>query len=173
VRDFDRSAEVDQLALPGLDLLKFDAHYVLYHRRHKFRQDTAAQRIASPFATSIQTVSGLPMRLVHAPGFLVLPLAQEARSMKIFFGFPPIASEGADATNGAIFSVWLVDGPARTRLHERKLEPGLRPVDRGLQSATLDLPVRRHPEDAHLVLETDAMGNTSKDWTLWSEPDFK
>jgi hypothetical protein len=91
----------------------------------------------------------------------------------IRYGFPDAAAEGEHATNGAIFQIWLVDGKKRTLLHERKLEPQLRGDDRGLQTLGLELPARRHPDDAFLDFETDPLGSTSKDWTFWSEPDLR
>lgn len=173
IRDFDRRAEVEALDVPGRDLLTFDAHYVLYHRRSRLRHDTADYRIASPIPSSIRTIDGSRMRLVHAPGSLIVPRPPGARKLKVRFGFPDDASLEPDATNGAIFVIWLVDGKTRTKLSSRKLEPKLNPGDHGLKEITLDLPENRHPQDSFLVLETDAMGNASKDWTFWSEPQFE
>ena len=173
VRDFSRQAEVEQLDVPGRALLKFDSHFVLYHRRSRLRQDTDGYQIASPIGSSIRAINGTRMRLVHAPGTLIAPLAGNARRLTIRFGFPDDATAGSDATNGAIFVIWLVDGKTRLKLHERKLEPTLQPADRGLQELALDLPERKYPLKAHLVFETDAMGSTSKDWTFWSDPEIK
>jgi len=42
-----------------------------------------------------------------------------------------------------------------------------------LHEVTLDLPPSFNSDNLHLVLETDAMGNNSKDWTFWSTPRFE
>lgn len=173
VRDFSRQSEVDQLEVYGKRLLQFDSHFVLYHRRNPQRQDTDGYQIASPIGSSIGSINGIRMRLVHAPGSMIMPLAQDVRWLGIRYGFPDGAIEGEHATNGAIFQIWLVDGKKRTLLHERKLEPQLRAEDRGLKDISLALPPRQHPLDAFLDFETDAMGGTSKDWTFWSDPDLR
>jgi hypothetical protein len=173
VRDFSRQPEVEQLDVPGRNLLKFDSHFILYHLRRPQRHDAEGFRIASPIGSSIRTINNTRMRMVHAPGFLIVPLSCNARWMNVWFGFPDDAAAGQDATNGALFTIWLVDGKKRVRLHERKLEPVTKPDDRGLKDITLDLPEREHAQDAFLVFETDAMGSTSKDWTFWSTPDIK
>lgn len=173
VRDFNRLPEVEKLDVPGRNLLKFDSHFVLYRRRYPLRHDAEGFQIATPIGSSIRMIGQNRMRMVHAPGHLVMPLPDTARQMSVWFGFPDDATEGNDATNGAIFSVWLVDGKKRVKLHERQLEPAANPDDRGLKELSLTLPERRHPRDAFLVMETDPLGSTSKDWTFWSSPDIK
>lgn len=173
VKDFYRTDDVEKLDVPGKNLLMFDSHFVLYRRKTVMRHDTEGYRIASPIGSSIRTINNARMRMVHAPGYLVMPLAPTATWMNIWFGIPEDAAQPPDATNGAIFTIWLVDGRTRTKLHERKLEPVLRPEDAGLKDISLDLPARKHPLDAWIVLETDPMGNASKDWTFWSTPDIR
>jgi len=53
------------------------------------------------------------------------------------------------------------------------LEPNLYPQHRGLQKITLELPPLVDPHNSKLILETDAMGDTAKDWTFWSDPVFQ
>lgn len=173
VREFNREAEVDQLDVPGRSLLKFDSHFVLYHRRNPLRHDSGDIRIASPFGSGFLTINNILMRMVHAPGDMVVPLPASARSLKIWYGFTEPAIEEPFPTDGALFSIWLVDGKKRTKLHQQQLEPTLHPENRGLQLAELPLPDRRHPEDAFLVFSTDPLGNPAKDWTHWSMPEIK
>lgn len=171
--DFSRQAEIEKLDVPGRRLLFFDSHFVVYHLRNHTRHDAEGFQIASPIGSSIRTIDNLRMRMVHAPGSMILPLDRSARWLNVRFGFPADAIEGNDATNGAIFQIWLTDGKKRTMLHERKLEPRIRTEDRGLKEISLDLPGRQHPLDAFLDFETDPLGNTSKDWTFWSTPDLR
>ncbi len=173
VHDFSRQAEIEQIDVPGRQLLLFDSHFVVYHRRNPLRHDAEGFQIASPIGSSISTINNIRVRMVHAPGSMIMPLAQSAHWMSIHFGFPDAAFEEPHATNGAIFQIWLVDGKTRRMIYERKLEPLLQADDRGLKEIRLDLPERKHPLDAFLVFETDAMGNTSKDWTFWSSPDIR
>ena len=173
VREFSRKFEIDQLTVPGLRLLQFDSQFVVYHRRTRMRQDEGGFQIASPIGSSISAIDNIRVRLVHAPGTLIMRLKPEARWLGIRYGFPDAAAQGEHATNGAIFQIWLVDGRKRTRLHEHKLEPQLRDEDRGLKTVGLELPARQHPDDAYLDFETDPMGSTSKDWTFWSDPDVR
>jgi len=173
VRDFNRRPEVEKLEVPGRNLLTFDSHFVLYRRRYPQRHDAEGSQIASPIGSSIRTIDGTSMRMVHAPGFLVRPLPPGARQMNLRYGIPDDATERPDATDGAVFSVWLVDGKNRTKLHERQLKPAANPADRGLKEISLELPDRRHPQDAFVVLETDPLGDTAKDWTFWSSADIR
>ncbi len=173
VKDFDRRADIEALDLAGKSLLLFDSHFAVYHRRTPLRHDIPGYKIASPVGTSIRTIHGQDMRLVHAPGMMITQVPPEAKSVNITYGFPDDAIEGSIATNGAIFFVFLVDGESRTKLMEHRLEPNLHSQDLGLQHETLKLPSRKNPHNVHLVLETDGLKNSSKDWTFWSIPRFE
>lgn len=173
VRDFNRRPEVEQLDVPGRDLLIFDSHFVLYRRRQPLRHDTGDYQIASPIGSSIRTIHGQDLRMVHAPGFLITALPAEAQSVQVRYGFPDDAWETEPSTNGAIFLIWLVDGKTRTKLLEHRLEPKLFPQHRGLHEALITLPARHRPDEARLVFKTDAMGDNTKDWTFWSPPQFQ
>jgi hypothetical protein len=173
VRAFDRRDDIARLQVPGRDLLAFDAYYVVYRRLVPLRHDVDGMAVSTPIPSSIREVHGMNMRLVHAPGHLIAPLPPAARSLQIHYGFPDDAFTGLERTNGAIFYIWLVDGKTRTKLLEHRLEPVLHPQNRGRHEANLALPPRRQPNTAHLVFETDAMGDTTKDWTFWSTPRFE
>jgi hypothetical protein len=172
VRDFDRRTEVRQLDVPGRGLLEFDAAFTLYRRTHAFRQDRDGYGIASPVPSNPQTALGREMRLVHAPGFLVVPLPASARTVRTSFGLPDAACAEPGATDGATFLVWLSDGGRRTLLHNRDLNPRDQPDDRGLHHLTLDLPPRRSGQ-AWLVLSTEPKQSMAKDWTFWSDPEIE
>jgi hypothetical protein len=173
VKDFDRRPDIEKLDIAGRNLLLFDSHFVVYHRRAPLRHDIPEHEIASPVGSSIRAIYGKDMRLIHAPGITISKVPPEAKSVQVSYGFPEDAIEGKDATNGAIFSIILVDGEIRTQLREHRLEPNLYPQHRGLHEVTLELPPSLNPDKVHLVLETDAMGNNSKDWTFWSMPRFE
>ncbi|HWA26774.1 MAG TPA: hypothetical protein VG734_14040 [Lacunisphaera sp.] len=173
VREFDRRQQIAGLDVPGQTLLWFDSRFILYHLRGPLRQDADGFQIASPIGSSIRLFDQLRMRLVHAPGVMIVPLAASARTVRVKFGFPDDAIEQPFPTDGAIFEIWLTDGKARTRLFSRHLQPYLVPDDRGLKEVSLDLPPRLKPNDAFLVFDTTPAGHPSKDWTFWSDPEIK
>lgn len=172
VIEFDRLTDVRQVDVPGRSLLEFDSRFTIYRRKLQLRHDAGPYRIASPVGSSIRLINNRNMRMVHAPGYLVTPILADARELKIGYGFPDDAMSGAVPTNGAVFLVWLVDGPKRTVLLNHRLEPVLYPQHRGLHDATLALPPREHPDEAFLVLQTEDMDNNANDWTFWSEPEM-
>lgn len=173
VKEFDRRSDIEKLDIAGKNLLLFDSHFAVYHRRAPLRHDTADLEIASPIGSSIRTIHGKDLRLVHAPGYLISKVPPEAKSVQLTYGFPDDAIEGDISTNGAIFFIWLYDGETRIKLREHRLEPNLYPQHRGLQKITLELPPLVDPHNSKLILETDAMGDTAKDWTFWSDPVFQ
>ncbi|RXK55281.1 hypothetical protein ESB00_05120 [Oleiharenicola lentus] len=173
VREFNRSADVAQLDVPGRSLLEFDAHFIVYRRKQVLRQDRDGYRIAALMPSNPQNALGRPMRLVHAPGILVAPLPPGVRTLDVAYGIPDGAREQPYATNGATFEVWLTDGRERTRLLSRSLDPVAQAADRGLQQLSVTLPDRRHPTDAWLSFLTHSNGNTAKDWTFWSDPELR
>lgn len=173
VTDFRRTEDIEKLDIPGRNLLRFDSHFILYRRRYPLRHDIDNSLIASPIGSSLRMIDNTQMRMVHAPGMQVIAVPANAETVSVRFGFPDNATEGQDATDGAVFTIWLVDGRQRIRLHERTLEPTANLDDRGLKDVTANLPPRKHPRDAFLVLQTDPRNNSSKDWTFWSRPEFK
>tara|TARA_R110002096_G_scaffold427769_1_gene638767 strand:+ start:94 stop:690 length:597 start_codon:yes stop_codon:yes gene_type:complete len=173
VKEFDRRSEIEKLDISGKNLLLFDSHFAIYHRRNPMRHDISGHQIASPIGSSIRTIHGKDLRLVHAPGFMISKVPPEANSVQISFGFPDDAIEGNPSTNGAIFYIWFYDGEKRIQLREHRLEPKLYPQHRGLQEITIELPPRVDPANTKLIFETDAMGDTAKDWTFWSMPRFE
>lgn len=173
VQDFDRRPDIEALDIAGKNLLLFDCHFVVYHRRSPLRHDTSNLEIASPIGSSIRRIHGKDLRLVHAPGYMISKVPPNAKSVQISYGFPDDAIEGEISTNGAIFFIWFYDGNTRIQLREHRLEPNLYPQHRGLQEVTLELPSLADPDNAKLIMETDAMGDSAKDWTFWSEPKFK
>jgi hypothetical protein len=173
VRDFNRRPEVEQLAVPGRGLLEFDAHFVLFRRKQPLRQDSGDLRISSPIPSSMQTMFGQQMRLVHAPGLMVVPLAPSAHTLSVTFGLPDAAWSGPAPTDGAKFIIWLADGDRRQLLHYRLLDPAANPQDRGRQALTLELPPRPGHGLASLIFSTETNGSMAKDWTFWSVPEIR
>ena len=172
IKDFDRSAEIQRLDIPGRRLLEFDSHYAVYHRKYPTRHDIDGFLIASPIGSSVRRMGSAEVRMVHAPGKMLAVLPGDATSVRCRFGFPVESIMGDHPTDGADFEVWVVDGRQRTRLYHRTLLPLTHANDRGLQEVSLPLPPRRQPTGAYLVLATLPHESLSQDWTCWTNPEF-
>ncbi len=172
VREFNRLDDVRSLDIPGRQWLEFDARFRVYHRRQPIRQDTAGVEIASSFATSIRSIEGHRMRLVHAPGIMVADLPSGTLAVSGLFGFPPEAYAGAVHTDGAIFRISWTDGTRRVELQSWHLNPFDVTGDRGLQGYRLELSATRPGRRVRLSFETEHAGNSIMDWTFWSAPEF-
>jgi hypothetical protein len=173
VRDFDRLAEVQLLDIPGRKLLEFDARFRVYRLKQPTRHDLDGLEIASPFPSSLRNIGGNTMRLVHAPGSMVVDVPAGMNTVSGLYGFPPDAYEGDGGTDGSIFRIVWTDGRKRIELSRRQLNPGHSPDDRGLQSYQLDLPHPQPKARVRLIFETEPAGSTVKDWTCWSQPTFR
>ena len=173
IHDFDLTKEILELDVPGRKFLEFDSHFVVYRRRYPTRHDADGFRICSPIGSSIRNIGDDEVRMVHAPGNMIIPLPASAKQVLLKYGFPNEAIAGRDPTDGADFEIWLVDGRERTRIHAQSLMPLTRPEDRYLHVASLPLPVRQHPKDAFLDLVTKPRASLSQDWTCWTKPEFR
>lgn len=172
VRDFNRLPEIAQVDVYGRKLLEFDSHFVLYRRREPLRHDTNDFEIASLFPAGVMQTDGGAVHLVHAPGTMIAQLPATAEAVALGYGFVDGAHLGEKPTDGAVFEVWLSDGKQRTRLFQRSLDPAARTDERGLQRVTVELPPRKNPAQARLVLEIVAGRDVARDWTYWSDPHF-
>jgi hypothetical protein len=173
VKEFDRLADVQRLDVPGRKLLEFDARFRLYHLKSPTRHDTEGLEIACPFPTSIRAIDGQRVRLVHAPGSMVVDVPSGMRTAAGRFGFPPEAYADDPVTDGASFKIYWTDGVRRVELFQRHLAPATVPADRSLQSYALTLPFPTPGARARLTFETENAGNSTKDWTCWSAPEFR
>lgn len=173
VRDFDRLAEVQQLDIPGKKLLEFDGRFRVYRLKQPTRHDVDGAKIASPFPSSLRSIGGKTMRLVHAPGSMVVDVPAGMNTVSGLYGFPPDAYEGDGGTDGAVFRIFWTDGSQRIELSKRHLNPVNSPDDRGLQSYQLNLPHPHPKARVRLIFETEPAGSTVKDWTCWSQPTFR
>lgn len=173
VREFDRLADVQQLDVPGRKLLEFDARFRVYRLKSPTRHDVDGLEIADPFPSSVRKIGATVVRLVHAPGTMVLEVPEGMRTVAGQFGFPPDAHENGNPTDGATFRLFWTDGKRRVELLSRHLEPTTRPEDRGLQSYEIELPAPRAGGRVLLCFESDPSGNSVKDWTCWTPPNFQ
>ncbi|MBX3736398.1 MAG: hypothetical protein KF715_06915 [Candidatus Didemnitutus sp.] len=172
VREFSRLDDVLHTDVPGRKLLEFDARFRVYRLKSPTRHDLEGMEIASPFPSSVRQISGVTVRLVHAPGTLVLNVPADARIATGQFGFPSDAGEGDRPTDGATFRITWTDGTRRVELFSRDLQPATQPSDRGLQDFHLDLPAPRPGRVARLTFETEPGRTSTKDWTCWRLPQF-
>jgi hypothetical protein len=172
VREFNRLDDVRAVDVPGRKLLEFDARFRLYHRKQPLRHDVDGLEIATPFGTSIRQFEGQRVRLVHAPGEMVVRVPEGTRTVSGYFGLPPDTIEGDSKTDGATFRIFWTDGRRRLELLSRALDPAANPGDRGLQAYRLELPAAERGAPVRLTFETDPGSNSTKDWTCWSSPEF-
>ncbi|MDI1334703.1 MAG: hypothetical protein PSU94_00840 [Lacunisphaera sp.] len=172
VREFNRLDEVRRLDIPGRKMLEFDGRFRVYHRKSATRHDVAGLEISCPFPSSTRQIGPELVRLVHAPGEMIIEVPAAATAVAGRFGFPPEAYEGDPRTSGATFLLAWTDGTRRVELFRRELKPVENPDDRGLQSYQLDLPVPRHGARVRLTLQSDSGTNSIKDWACWSAPEF-
>jgi len=172
VQEFNRLDDVRRLDIPGRKLLEFDARFRVYHRKSPTRHDEDGLEITSPFPSSFRQVGPDLVRLVHAPGAMILEVPADTRAVSGRFGFPPDAYEGELRTDGATFRISWTDGTRRVELLSRRLQPAEEPGDRGLQAYRVELPVPRPGARVRLSLESDTGVRSIKDWTCWSAPEF-
>ncbi|MFI5335708.1 MAG: hypothetical protein ACHQ5A_02930, partial [Opitutales bacterium] len=173
VREFNCLDAVQRLDVPGRKYLEFDARFRIYHLKNPTRQDADGLEIASPFGSSLRRIGTQEVRLVHAPGSMILDVPPGMNSVSGRYGFPPEASEGEPKTDGAKFQIYWTDGEKRLELFQHRLDPTGIPGDRPLQSYHLDLPAHRPGARVRLTFETDPAGRSAtKDWTCWSRPVF-
>ncbi|MCF7687546.1 MAG: hypothetical protein K9M98_03750 [Cephaloticoccus sp.] len=172
VREFNRLDEVQQLDVPGRKLLEFDARFRVYHLIKGTRHDVAGMEIASPYGSSIRQIGAQQVRLVHAPGEMIVGVPAGRTEVSGYFGFPPDAYQGESPTDGATFRLFWSDGHDRLELFSRPLDPASRSADRNLLSYTVPLPSLKPGRQARLTFATKPGGNSTKDWTCWSAPEF-
>ena len=172
VREFSQAEALKKISVPGQKLLEFDARFRVYHLKQPTRHDVDGLQIASPFPSSIRTIEGRQVRLVHAPGSMIADIPENAHHVAGQYGFPPEAYAGTTPTDGAKFQVFWSDDTRRIELYSRRLNPTVTAADRPLHEYRLELPAPRPGSRARLTFETDPDGNANQDWTCWSTPEF-
>lgn len=170
VRDFDVLGEVKKLSVAGRPYLEFDSYFQVFRRERPRRFVTELGEFRTPFDVSVSTIENRQMQLVHAPGTWIVKVPAEARHVRIAYAYPTAAYEADPKTDGARFTIRLVDGTREHVLHSRVLDPAIRVEDRGVQKVELELP--RHAPGARLQLTTNSGATTTKDWTSWASPEF-
>jgi hypothetical protein len=170
-QEFSVIDAVETLDVRGLPYLKFDARFIVYERVPEQVLDVPAAD-TSPFPMHPMTVDGVDMTFAHAPSALVRPVPRDAARGVVKFCITAGAyADAGDATDGAVFSVELAEAGKLSVLARRVLDPARRATDRGIMEFEFDLPPRAGP--ATLVLRAMPRGTTVKDWTCWSEVEFR
>lgn len=171
VQEFSVADELEQLDVAGLPYLKHDARFTVFKKRpNSTRYDLAKDD--SPFTFSEKYLDGVKVTFAHAPSTLIRQIPAGATRARVQFGIEPDAYAPSDIqTDGATFTVELIDQESVTVLANRNLNPVAVPTDRGLQQFAFDLPA--HTAKSKLVLRINAGGNMTKDWTCWSEVEFR
>lgn len=170
VQEFSQLPAIQQLDIPGRKLLEFDGRFRIYRLKQPTRHDTDGLEIASPFTPSVRHIANQEVRLVHAPGIMIMPVPAGAKTVTGQFGFPPDAYDGHDATDGATFRIHWSDGRRRVELGSWHLAPAANPADRGLHAYQLSLPPAKEGAAVRLSFSTDPSGTASRDWTCWTRP---
>jgi hypothetical protein len=170
--EFDQRDAIGKLEIHGRGLLAFDSHFIVYRLSRPTRYDADGAEIASPIGSSVRDIDRITVRLVHAPGSMILPVPADARTVEGRFGYPPEAIKAEPRTDGGRFVVYWFDGHRRTPLWDRTLRPATTPADRGLQSYRIALPPPPHAADCRLVFATETLETMTKDWTCWAPPEF-
>jgi len=173
IREFNRLDDVRQLDIPGRKLLEFDARFRVYQLINPTRHDVDGVEIASPYGTSIRQIDAQQVRLVHAPGEMIIRVPADRQEVSGSFGFPPDAYLGEQHTNGAKFRIFWSDGHDRRELFSRLLNPADQSTDHPLQNYAVQLPRLKTGRHALLTFVTEPEGNSTKDWTCWSTPEFR
>ncbi len=151
----------------------WEDYYITYRLKQPTRHDVDGVEIASPFGSSLRNIGGNTVRLVHAPGSMVVDVPAGMNTVSGLYGFPPDAYAGDGGTDGSVFRILWTDGTQRIELSKRHLNPVNSPDDRGLQSYQLNLPRPQPKARVRLIFETEPAGPTVKDWTCWSQPTFR
>lgn len=170
-REFTVTDQLDRLSVCGLPYLRHDARFLVYERR----PDNARAQLMedqSEFPISRMTVNDREVTFAHAPSILVRHIPRSAKSLTVSYGFIENAyTDPADHTDGATFTIDLAEGDRIRLLASKTLDPSDNPTDRGLQTFTIDLPPR--DDGARLLLRASPGRSISKDWTYWSDVEFK
>jgi len=170
VQEFSVLAQLETLPVPGLPYLKHDARFTVFKKRpNSTRYDLAKDD--SPFAFSEKYLDGAKVTFAHAPSTLIRQIPAGATRARVQFGIEPDAyAPATEQTDGATFSIELIDEQTVTPLALRTLDPLANPADRGLQEFAFAIPA--HSARTKLVLRVNAGRTMTKDWTCWGEVEF-
>lgn len=170
-QEFSVLPEIEKINNFGRAYLEHDSRFMVYENRIQPANLLALQN-ESAAPISHLAIDGVEVSFAHAPSALKRLVPQYARSATVRFGFIPSAYVPApDQTDGALFKVEMVVGTKVTVLAERLLRPSTEAADRGLQSFSFELPEQTAP--TILVLRALSGESRSKDWTCWSDVQFR
>lgn len=170
VQEFSVAERLQQLEVAGLPYLKYDSRFTVFKKRpNSTRYDLAKDD--SPFAFSEKSLAGVKVTFAHAPSTLIRRIPVSATRARVQFGFEDGAYAPArEQTDGATFSVEMIDEQTATVLASRTLDPAANPADRGLQEFAFAIP--EHSERTKLALRVNAGQTMTKDWTCWGDIEF-
>ncbi|MFI5335156.1 MAG: hypothetical protein ACHQ5A_00090 [Opitutales bacterium] len=171
-QDFSVADDVAKLDVFGRPYLQVDSHFTVFKSTHPNTFRTKMVEITSKFPISIQSIEGVRVTLVHAPGRMVAIVPAKATKVEVSYGFSPGAYAGpGEMTDGAYFQIeWEGDGRSETLLNVF-VDPVAHPEQRRLLHFEGKLPASDHP--ARLVFRTLNGPTLTKDWTCWSTPQFQ
>jgi hypothetical protein len=172
VAEFNVLPELRAHAVRGRSYLEHDAHFLVYRLQRPTRYDTEVAEIRSEFPPSDNVLEGVGVKFLHAPARLAVIVPEQARSVRLSYGFSANCWESPAATDGADYLVDYIDGPRRIAALQRTLQPTENPGDRALQHFEFELPPRRGPRPL-LLIRIEARGHKDKDWTNVSIPEFR
>lgn len=172
-KEFTVADSINALNVFGRRYLEHDARFTVYRFNRPMTYKTELAEITSLFEVSRQTLEGVGVTLVHAPGRMVIKVPLRAASIEVAYGFPAGAyTNQATKTDGATFQIeWLGDGK-KTILLEAKLNPAENPEHRGLLHFHGILPPTKDA-NARLIFQTIPGLTATSDWTCWSLPEFQ
>ncbi|MEZ5414544.1 MAG: hypothetical protein R3F03_09550 [Opitutaceae bacterium] len=171
-QSFDVREQVSELDVRGLPYLLHDAAFIVFRNVRPIEDRNLNIEFDGPYPVSHQVIGNFGVSLVHAPGSMTVDIPDGVRRLKVMFGFPSAAYEGTEPSDGAVFIIEWKLGDEAVQLMERTLRPATQPYDRGLQSFEAVIPAREG-EGAKLVFRTTNLESRNKDWTCWTQPEFR
>ncbi len=150
VKDFDRRTDIEKLDISGKNLLLFDSHFAVYHRRNPMHLMFRGKMISpesytAPFGVSRVINDEQELIFAHAPSSFTFKQNPRVNKLSGQFGLLESAWTGPKQTSGAIFEIIQVHpDETSTVLFAQTLRPRDNPADRVIQSFTVTVPTIPH-----------------------------
>ena len=172
VKEFSVADPIARLDVRGRHYLEIDARFSVFKSSRPMSYQTELVEVTSQFPITRQVIENVGVTLVNAPGRMVALVPPKATTVESRYGFNPGAYlDEKEQTDGAVFQIeWQGDGRSEFLLDET-LDPVANPADRPLLRFKCDLPVSKDG-NARLVFRTLNRITATRDWTVWSNPEF-
>lgn len=171
-KTFNVLEQVDDLPVRGREYLIHDSQFTVFRNIKPMGMPIKNIQYESPFPVSFQVIGDYGVTLVHAPGTMTVDVPENAQTLKISYGYPPSAYEGADPTDGAEFSIEWKSGGEEKVIVTQTLRPATNPADQQMQTFEINIPPHEGM-DAKLIFRTRSLDTMNKDWTCWGQPEFR